>query len=201
MSWLNPTPREAEEEYAYYRSRYNNAASQKRKSEQQESSFVSEKNSLNRQLRPLSSQKTNFEKRMNGIDKIIKMLEGRGGWLSVNVPDVISKTNTSLRNADNSYRRSIVVTNGNSAASLDSVFHVKTIDEDIHSSGALQQFKSEKARIEEELADLNKQISALSSSISNLTKKINACNATQADLNTIMRSSALEMEHFKRYIR
>ncbi len=200
MSWSNPTPEEASNAYSYYKNKYQSAANQKRASEKQEQSYVSQKSSATSQKAALSSQKVSFEKRLSGVENIIKMLEGSGGWFSTNVPNAISKASSSLSKAETSYRNSIKLSGGIAAASLENAFETKTVEGEIHSANALQQYKSEKIRLEQEIANLKTQISTLSNTISTLTSKINSCNATQASLRSSMNSYAYEMNHFKKYM-
>ena len=89
-SWSNPTPEEATDAYNYYKSKYNSAASQKKASEQQESNYRAQKDAAKNALSNAKSDKVNFEKRLRGIEDIIKMLEGTGGWFSTDVPGEIS---------------------------------------------------------------------------------------------------------------
>lgn len=200
MSWYNPTPEEASEEYSYYKHRYSDAAAQRSASMRLEDSYVSERNAANSQLSSLSSQKLNFEKRLEGIDNIIKMLEGTGGWFSTNVPSTITKAVSSIQKTDASYHQSIRMTGGTAAASLATAFRTKTVDEDANSASALQGYKTERAKLEQNIIDLNNQIASLSGMISSLNGKINACNADQASLQRTMNESAYVMNHYKRYM-
>ena len=200
MSWYNPTSEEASEAYSYYKNKYYDAANQRNASIRQEQSYISEKNIATTKLKDLSSQKINFEKRLEGIENIIKMLEGSGGWFSTNVPNTISKATSSIQKADTSYRRSIKMSGGVAAASLETAFSIKTVEGDAFSSSALQTYKSEKSKLEQSIANLRSQIASLSSQISVLSQQISACSSTQASLQSIMYSSAYEMNHYKRYM-
>lgn len=199
MSWYNPTPDEAEEAYAYYKRQYSDAASARNASIRQEQNYVSQRNSAKTQIGNLSSQKINFEKRLAGIEKIIKMLEGSGGWFSENVPGEINKANKSIKKADSSYRGSIKMT-GAPAASLENAFNVKSVEADPNSASALRDFKNEKSRLEQSLSDIKNQLNSLSSLVSTLNSKIFACNAEQFSLRNTMNTSAYEMNHYKRYM-
>lgn len=196
MSWANPSPSEAAEMYSYYKHKYEDAANQKRTSERLESSYVSQKNSAVSQLNAASSQRVNLEKRLEGIEKIIKMLEGSGGWFTSSVPEAIDKAKSKLKQADSSYRSSIRVIGGTTSASIDSAFAIKTVEEDPNSANALSEFKKERTRIEQAITELQSQINNLSSLISSLTGSINACNQTQASLQSAMNSYAYDMNHY-----
>lgn len=196
MSWANPSPSEAAEMYSYFKHKYEDAANQKRASERLESSYVSQKNSAVSQLNAASSQRVNLEKRLEGVEKIIKMLEGSGGWFTSSVPEAIDKAKSKLKQADSSYRSSIRVIGGTTAASIESAFAIKTVEEEPNSANALSEFKKERTRIEQAITELQSQINNLSSLISSLTGSINACNQTQASLQSAMNSYAYDMNHY-----
>lgn len=196
MSWANPSPSEAAEMYSYYKYKYEDAANQKRASERLESSYVSQKNSAVSQLNAASSQRVNLEKRLEGVEKIIKMLEGSGGWFTSSVPEAIDKAKSKLKQADSSYRSSIRVIGGTTAASIETAFAIKSVEEDPNSANALSEFKKERTRIEQAITELQSQINNLSSLISSLTSSINACNQTQASLQSAMNSYAYDMNHY-----
>ncbi len=196
MSWANPSPSEAAEMYSYYKHKYEDAANQKRASERLESSYVSRKNSTVSQLNAASSQRVNLEKRLEGVEKIIKMLEGSGGWFTSSVPEAIDKAKSKLKQADSSYRSSIRVIGGTTAASIETAFAIKSVEEDPNSANALSEFKKERTRIEQAITELQSQINNLSSLISSLTSSINACNQTQASLQSAMNSYAYDMNHY-----
>lgn len=196
MSWANPSPSEAAEMYSYYKHKYEDAANQKRASERLESSYVSRKNSTVSQLNAASSQRVNLEKRLEGVEKIIKMLEGSGGWFTSSVPEAIDKAKSKLKQADSSYRSSIRVIGGTTAASIETAFAIKSVEEDPNSANALSEFKKERTRVEQAITELQSQINNLSSLISSLTSSINACNQTQASLQSAMNSYAYDMNHY-----
>ena len=190
--WNNPTRYQAEEAYDYYRNKYYNAANQKRASERQEQSYVTEKRTAVTNMATLTARKLNLEKRLEEVERIIKMMTGSGGFFGVNIPEVISKAKKSLTQADASFRSSIRLEGGGVAASLETAFETKTVEGE-----ALQAFQAEKARIEQEIIDLKNQIAHLAELISSLTKKINACNQTQAALSASMSGYAYDMNHYK----
>ena len=200
MSWFNPSQEEATEAYEYYQSRYYAAASERNASIRQEQELASQKSAASAMMNDLSTQKLNFEKRLEGIVKIIRMLDGSGGWFSENVPDTISKAMSSIQKTDASYRKSIRMTGGMAAASLESAFRTKTVEADPRSASALQSYRAEKARLEQSIADLKNQIASLSSQISSLSRQISACSAAQASCKNAMNTSAYEMNHYRKYM-
>lgn len=200
MSWYNPSQEEATEAYAYYKNKYYSAANQRNASMRQEQAYVSQKSAATTKMNDLSAQKLNFEKRLEGVIKIIKMLEGSGGWFATNVPSTISKAISTIQKTETSYKRSIKMTGGMAAASLETAFAVKTVEGDHRSASALQAYKSEKTRLEQSIADLKSQIASLSSQISTLSKQISACSAAQASYKNTMNSSAYEMNHYRKYM-
>lgn len=200
MSWYNPTYDEAEDAYYYYKKKYYDAAEKKQSLKRDEQNYFLERNTKTSEISSLSFQKLNFEKRLEGIARIIKMLEGNAGWFSTNVPAAISKVVSSLSNTEASYTNSIKVLGGAACASLENAFETKSIENDSHSASALQQYKSEKAKLEQELSNLKSRIAALSEEITSLTNQINSCISTQASLQSSMYSFAYEMNHYKKFI-
>ncbi len=199
-SWSNPTPEEAQEAYSYYKRKYNQAASQKRDSERQEQEYLAQKDSAARECSSLSTQRLNFEKRLSGIQELIKMLEGSGGWFSLNVPEVIAKAQKSLAQTDASFRSSVILTDGIGAADLCAAYETKTVAGESHSASALAAFRAEKTRLEQEILRLKERIAQLSALVDDLNRKVRNCNATQSQLRSAMNSYAYDMNHYKRYI-
>lgn len=200
MSWYNPSQEEATEAYSYYQNKYYSAASQYNASMRQEQAYISQKSAATTKMSDVSVQKVNFEKRLEGIIKIIKMLEGSGGWFATNVPSTISKASSTIQKTDTSYKHSIRMTGGIAAASLETAFAVKTVEGDFRSASALQAYKEEKTRLEQSIAELKSQIDFLSSKISTLSKQISSCGVAQASYKNAMNSSAYEMNHYRKYM-
>ena len=200
MSWYDPSQEEAVEAYSYYQNKYYNAANQRNASKRQEQEFISQKSAAAAKMNESSSQKLNFEKRLEGIIKIIRMLEGTGGLFSADVPGAISKAASTLQKTDTSYRRSIRMTGGTAAASLESAFAVKTVEGDPRSASALAAYKAEKERLEQNIADLKSQIASLSGQITALSRQISACSAAQVSYKNTMNTCAYEMNHYRKYM-
>lgn len=200
MSWSNPTPEEAEQNYYYYKNKYYYAANQRNQSIKQEEKLAAERRSASSAYNSLSNQKKNLEKRLEALVRIIAMLEGTGGWLSVSVPDVISKALKSVIKADEDHKNSIKLSGGVAAASLVEAFRPKTVEGDADSAAALAAYKSEKSSLENQISDLNTQITNTAATIDALNSKINACNSMQADLKNVMNSSSYEMLHFQKFL-
>ena len=118
---------------------------------------------------------------------------------AADVPGAIANAKKSIQKTDASFRRSMRLSGGSGAASLETAFETKTVEADPRSASALQTFRAEKTRLEKEIADLGTQINNLSSLISSLSKKINACDSTQASLQSSMNSYAYDMNHYKKY--
>lgn len=126
-------------------------------------------------------------------------MEGSGGWFSANVPDAVDDANSSAKTAGESFSRCIVCDEV-TASDLSTTFKCKSVSEDSDSAGALQSFKSEKSRLEQAVADIEKQIDSLNEQADELAKKMNSINAQQQALRKSMASSAFEMAHYKRYM-
>ncbi|MCR4645647.1 MAG: hypothetical protein K5695_09605 [Oscillospiraceae bacterium] len=152
-----------------------------------------------------TSEKLNFEKRVEDIKQIIAILEGSMGggliasMLGANIPEVISKFNSSAQEADTSYRESMKCSDV-PAASIMETFRSKTVEEDPNLSDALQKFKNEVARLEQAIRDIEAQLNSLSALVSSLSSKINAYNAESDSLRHVMNSCAYEMNHFRSYM-
>ena len=147
MSWKNPTPAEANEQYYYNRNKYNDALAQRRASERKETQYREQKNAAKAQMSTLSTKKVNFENRIKGLEKIIQALVG-AGWMSV--PAAIDKVAKQLQKVDSSYKGSIKVSGTVPMADIGNAFFVKSVESEPHSASALQQFRAEKARLERE---------------------------------------------------
>lgn len=198
-SWSNPSQDEALEAYTYYKGKYEDAATQKRASEQQEQSYIAERNTANCQITALSAEKINLEKRVQGIEKIIRMLEGTGNIFSVDVPAAIDRAKKTLSRADDSLRKSMRLSGGGTAASLETAFALKTVEENAHSASALLAFKAEKERLEQAIEEMHAQLANLESLVESLTGKINTCNLSQEALQSSMSSYAYDMNHYKKF--
>jgi len=201
MSWSNPTPDEASDSYYHYKNKYTNAANDLRACRAQNDNLSGQVSSLNTQMGNISSQKLNFEKRLEGIEEIIKMMEGTSiGWFSVGVPEAISRANRSLNEADSAYHSCMVVTDGPSAASLTQAFETKTVEGEASSSAALQQYKAEKARLEQAIENLKRQLANIGNAIDTINAQIRNNSATIDSLRNVMNSSAYEMDHYKKFM-
>jgi exonuclease VII small subunit len=196
MSWSNPTEQEAEDNYQYYKNRYNNYAAEKAASERREANYVSQRNQMTQRVNEYSSQKLNFEQRLEQIELIIRMLEGS---TTVNdVPSIITNGIKSITRVAEIYPKAVIMS-GVAPAAIGEIFKVKSVLEDLHSSAALEKYKSEKTRLETAIANLKQQIAAAEASIGSLNSAISACNAQQASCQSAMYSSAYEMNHYNRY--
>ncbi len=198
MSWYNPTPDEATDAYTANKNKYADAASQLRASQRQEDNYRAAQRSAVAQQANLASQKLNFEKRLEGIQKIVKMLEGSGGWFSTNVPEAIADGTRTLRKLDDSYRKSIRC--DTPATSLEAALGVPTVEGDPRSAAALQSYKNEAVRLEQSIQQINSQLASLAAQIATLAKNIQACDAAQSALRRVMNGASYEMNHYKPYM-
>jgi uncharacterized protein YlxW (UPF0749 family) len=196
MSWFNPSPDEAADEYYASRNRYNDAANQKYQSERQEEGYRSERCGVVNALNSCHSDKINFEKRLEDLTKIIGCMEGSG---FIDVPGSIGVSNNSSEQADDSLRKSIQC-DDIATPDFAGVFRCKSVEEETHSNNALNDFKKERERLKQAIEDLKNQINQLNAAFDNLSSQIAACNAQQAELRKVMVSSAFDMSHFKSYM-
>lgn len=198
MSWSNPSSKDAEDSYYHAKNTYANAAAQKSASQRAERNYIAQKNACASDIQSCQTEKTNFEKRIAGIDAIIKALEGSGG-AGIDVPDMIRSVNTAAGNVDASFKGAIHCAEI-LPADFGGIFSSKSVYDDAHSNDALCAYKSEKARLEQAVAELEAKIASLYASIDQLTSKINACNIAQTSYARTMNSAAYDMSHFKRYM-
>lgn len=198
-SWNNPTPEEAEEAYWYNRNRYYNAASEYNAARNRAQSLEYQKSASKSQMQSLSTQRVNLEKRLDGVEKIIRCMVGSGGWLATNVPSAISKASKALEKADESFRKSIRLDGGISAARMAERLRVKSVEEDANSSSALSLYRKEKVRIENEINEIRKNLNALSDKVNQLNGQLNSCYSTQNSARKVMNSTTYEMNHYRKY--
>lgn len=199
MSWTYPTQQEAEDAYNDNKRKYNSAAQSLETSKSNQKSYEAQKKSDLLKIASGKTEKMNLEKRVKQLEKIIKMLEGNGGFLSQDVPSEIVSSNKASVKVDNSYKKCIVC-DSIPAASLDNVFNSKSVTADANSNSALQGFKKEKQKVEQTIANIKKSINTLTSEISSLNSKIANCNYEQLKLKANMASYTYEMNHYKWYM-
>lgn len=199
MSWFNPSQEEANESYYNARSSYINAANQYNQNARQINSCWSDMSNVRNQYASYRSDKINFQKRIEAIGNIISSLEGNGGWLQANVPEAVNGANTSAQKAGTSFSQ-CVRCDSVPAPELSSVFKCESVSEDGNSAGALQSYKAEKTRLEQAVADVEKQMNNLNNQANELARRMNSINAQQQALRKSMSSSAFEMSHYKKYM-
>ncbi|MBQ8298177.1 MAG: hypothetical protein IJX77_10395 [Ruminococcus sp.] len=199
MSWINPTPDEAADGYYASKRKYSEAASQRYASQRAEEGYRAERSRTLGAIASCASDKINFERRIEDLEKIIGMMQGTGGFFSEDVPGAISTANSSLAQADNSYR-SCIKCDSLAAPDMTDIFRNKAVEEEQNSASALQGFISEKARLEQAVIELQAQINALSAAVDTLSQQIRSCNAEQASLSKIMAGSAYDISHYRRYM-
>ena len=198
MSWWNPTADEAEEQYWYCRNKYSNAFAEKKQWARLEEESRTQLRQTDSQIADCKSQKKSNNKQIEEIKNIIAMLQGKS-MFSVNVPEVINTANTSLKNMNEDYQKSIRVS-GVAAANLEEAFHVKSVEEDSASAKALELLQREKVALEQLNEQLDSQMTTLNSNMDTLKKQIRQCDAQQSQLQRDMYSYAFDMNHFVKYM-
>lgn len=199
MSWFNPSQEEANESYYNARSSYINASNQYNRNAKQINSCWSNMSNVRNQYASCRSDKINFQKRIEAIGNIISLLEGNGGWFQANVPEAVNGANTSAQKAGKGFSQ-CVRCDDVAAPDLSSVFKCKSVSEDGNSAGALQSYKDEKTRLEQAVANIEKQMNNLNNQANELARRMNSINAQQQALRKSMSSSAFEMSHYKKYM-
>jgi chromosome segregation ATPase len=186
---------------AYYaaKSQYNSAAGEYRKYENESSSCRGELRDARNQYSQCSNDKINFEKRVEDIERIINCLEGNGGWLSVNVPQTIATANKSAQDADNGFRQCIKCS-GINPPDLAEVFKAPAVTEDQNSNTALEEYKKEKARLEQAIEELKKQMAQLSQQADELSKRIQQLGILSQSCKQRINQSISSMYYYRKYM-
>ncbi len=184
--------KKASEGYYSSKSKYLNAAAEKRHYQQAQDSYTAERNRNLSAVSACQSSKLNFEQRIADLTAIINKMENE-------VPDTVTGANSASSQADASYKQEIQCQDI-PAPDLSTVFHCKSVEEDASSGQALQLFKSEKIRLENALQELEQRIQQAFAAIDELTSQIQSCAVHQAELRNVMLSSAYTMEHCRRFM-
>ena len=198
MSWWNPTEEEAQDQYYYYRGKYNDALQDKQYWERQEENSKDQLRQTDSQIADCKAQKKSNNKQIEEIKKIIAMLQGNS-MFSVNVPSVIDTANSTIKEMNESFKKSIRVS-GVNAADLENAFGVKGVQQDTHSKQALELLCAEKAALEQLNEQLDRQMTTLDANMDALKKQITQCNIQQNQIRKDMYSYAFDMNHFRKYM-
>ena len=198
MSWLNPTEEEAEEEYRYYKKKYNSAYNSLNASERNEQNCINIRNSAQKKVDAAKTQKKNDEKRLKEIKDILKILEGSGGWFSSDIPGAIEKNNNAVDAADESYRKCIRC-DGITAADIGKIFRVDTVEQNAGSAQALSAFRAEVRRLEQSIDSLKNTIATETARAEDMRTQINRCNSEQRTYRNTMNNALYNMNHYKKY--
>ncbi|MCR5121851.1 MAG: hypothetical protein K6B74_05460 [Ruminococcus sp.] len=186
---------------AYYaaKSQYNSAASEYRKYENESSSCRGELRDARNQYSQCNSNKINFEQRVEDIERIINCLEGNGGWLSVNVPQTIAVANKAAQDADNGFKQCIKCS-GINPPDLAEVFKAPGVTEDPNSNTALDEYKKEKARLEQAIEDLKKQMAQLAQQADELSKRIQQLGVLSMSCKRTINQSISSMYYYRKFM-
>ena len=186
---------------AYYsaKSQYNSAASEYRKYENDSASCRSELREASNQYSQCSRDKINFEQRVEDIERIIGCLEGNGGWLSVNVPQIIGVANKAAQEADTGFKQCIKCSDVN-PPDLSEVFKAPAVTEDQNSNSALEEYKKEKARLEQAIEDLKRQMANLAQQADELSKKIQQLAVLSQSCKQRINQSISSMYYYRKYM-
>ena len=191
------TREEAQEEYENARSRYYSSAESLCRSRSEMENCRGDLDQARNDMATARSEKLNFEKRIKEIQKIIDSLEGKGGWFSANVPESVSKANDSSGKAGESMG-SCIKCDGIPTPDFQAVFKCSSVEEDSHSSEALEAFRSEKNRLEEAVDNVQKKIDQLETDAENLTRQINALADQQRAIKKQMSNIVFDMCHYRK---
>lgn len=198
MSWFNPTPEEAAEEYYSAKTHYAQAAKERFAAKNAALHYHDEQNYVNHLMQESFHDKINFEKRIEDIQNLIRFLSDENKMHLLSVPHVINYYQSSADHAGTSYRESIQSPDL-SAADLSTALRCESVEENMHSAQALALFQKELARLEQAIQDINARISQLTQMTQELSRKIMLCELEQDKWRKMMLSSAYDMQHFSKY--
>ncbi|RHQ57363.1 hypothetical protein DWY36_12905 [Firmicutes bacterium AF25-13AC] len=198
MSWWNPTEEEAQDQYYYYRGKYNDALHDKQYWERQEENSREQLRQIDSRIVDCKAQKKSNNKQIEEIKRIIAMLEGNS-MSSVNVPNVIETANSTIKDMNESFKKSICVS-GVNAADLEIAFGVKSVQQDMHSAQALELLHTEKIALEQLNEQLDSQMTTLDANMDSLKRQITQCNIQQNQIRKDMYSYAFDMNHFRKFM-
>jgi len=187
------TPDEGRRLYRQAELKCQDSQTQKRTAETQLTTNTADRNRASNQKSQNVSEKTNLEKRLAQVNAIISDLTGT-------VPSQLVSANRSAKTADEKYHTAIICRNGGSApSSIEVSFRTKGVEEDGNSASALQSCRTEKTRIENEIARLDREISQLAAQIDQLKSNIRSCqiriDTCASDIGKYQR----QMQEYNRY--
>lgn len=133
-------------------------------------------------------KKKNLEQRLEDIKEIISALDE-------NVEQSISTVNQSGARACEMYC-SVIHCSGISSASIQTAYHLQSVQQDLHSGNAYQECLREKQRLESSIAELSVTISQLETRIGELTSNIRHLQNMARDLAVDMNSYANKANSF-----
>ncbi|MBR6102521.1 MAG: hypothetical protein IKP95_08845 [Ruminococcus sp.] len=193
MSWSNPTQQEAQDCYDEARSRYNNAAEGYCQCKSAYENTFSEYSSAKNQCNSMQGDKLDFQKRLADLESVLSLLRENG-----KVNETVGDYNKSADSAGSALK-GCVVCDGVNCPDLATVFKSKDVDDDQDSALAHQILKSEKARLENAIKEVDAQISAMEQNLTDLTKRMNSLFSQQCSYKNVMNASAFDMNHYKNY--
>lgn len=159
----------------------------KNKAKNDGNAYIRERNTVKNNVSDLKSQKTNLEKRLAQVIDLIKYLER-------NVTNHIDDTNKTSLKAQQTYCDAIkCIGNNLLAAGIQEAFKLKAIEEDCT---ALQDCRVEKTRIENNITNINKNITALENYISQLNKNIITCQNNVDYYNSQARNNQYKIDYY-----
>ena len=201
MSYWNPSQEEAESQYDYSRRQYYNASAEKRRLQYQKDACMDQRQRISNSMQALKSEKLNFEKRLKGIEKIIEKLEGRSGLFSGwnNVPSVIAQADKRMKVFEESYERSIKVSDV-PRADLRRAFGIQTVEGNTSSANALQIYRQKYQELAESIERIQRSIEAMDAQMDELVRQTRLLTDMQQDMTRLMNNSLYNMEHYRQYL-
>lgn len=192
--WYNCSQSEAQDGYDTAKQRYNNAAYELSQTKSRYESCLKEYSSQRQKLDSASRDKINFQKRIEQIENVIKMLSEGG-----DINDAVENANSAAKKAEE-YLSGSIKCSGINSPSISKTFGCRKVEEDPDSANALAEFKKEKSRLEQSVAEVESQLRAMEEMVDNLRKQVTGLETMQHSAQRTMKMSAYEMSHFKKYL-
>ena len=146
----------------------------------------------NSQVNRWGDDKINLERRLQQVVQILSRLGS-------SVPNCISGVNSAANTAGQSFRGAIRCSEITSA-SLGTVFHTKSVEEDFHTASALSSCRAEKDRIETEIARLAASIMSMEQEMQGLSSSIAAQSSQIDELNRSISNYKEQVNEYRQYI-
>lgn len=108
------------------------------------------------------------------------------------ISECISATNNSIKSVGATFM-SAIKCSGIAGADFSSIFAVK---QDSNTQGALSEYRKEKSRVEQEIANLKRSIASAEATVNEMNARIRACDSTS--YSSAIRNASNNMDYYRR---